>query len=134
MKRLITLILCLSSFAAFAHSRADYESAMLKFRSFYNSNNVQGIRSLFSDSWGKSKQTLWTKERLRQMKSGYGELISCSYVTIDTVSDNNRLVLFKTVFEKRTFMTGLDLDKTKKIGTFQLNASSPFIRSLLQEP
>jgi hypothetical protein len=107
---------------------------MLKFQGFYNSNNAKGVRSMFSDSWGKRKKELWPQSQLNRIRSGYGKIISCTYITIDTVSDENRLALFKVVCEKRTFVTAFDLDKVNRFGTFRFNTSSPFIDHLLMKP
>ena len=119
---------------AFAQSRSDYETTMQHFREHFNRGDAKEIRAMFSGSWGKRKKQLWPQHQLDEVRSDYGKMLSCTYVTIDTVSDENRLALFKVVYEKETFMTAFNLDRAKKFRTFRLNTSSPFIDGLLKKP
>lgn len=51
----------------------------------------------------------------------------------DSVSDHNKITLFRTICTHKTFMIGLSMDKENKLGTFCFNASSPHNDSLLAQ-
>ncbi len=114
---------------SYARKRDDCEKAMRKFVSYYNAGNANGVASLFSDSWGESKNSIW-QAGMRSNPEDYGKILSYKYVTVDSISDDNRITLFKVVAVKRSFMLGFDLDDKMKFGNFRFHTSSKHIDSL----
>ena len=120
----IIIIPCLG----FTQDRTEFENVMAQFVRHYNGANAKGICGMFSDN---GSGCLWTKETLQYTLSKYGKIVSYKYVSIDSVTDENRITLYKVTAQKKTFMLGFDLDEKKKFGTHRFDTSSPHIDSLL---
>jgi hypothetical protein len=133
MKRLLSILFFSSCPAMLvsAQTQAEYERAMKTFSASYNGGDARAICAMFSDVWGARKRKLWTKNQITEMKKHYGDIKSFGYVAIDSVTDNNRLALFRVVCANQTFMTAFDLDDKRRFRTFRFHTSSPHIDSLL---
>lgn len=125
------LSLCLSfiAIAAFSQSKADYEHTMNKFMKFYNHNQADSIRNMFSDSYAKLKDRLMPMDLLLELKKKYGKMESYKYIG---VTPEDTVTIFKTVFTKHKQATGILLNKENKMETFRFETTSEEIDSLLK--
>ena len=98
MRKVILIMACFSFLKAMAQDQKDYDHVMNKFIQFYNAEQADSICSLFADSWGEMRATLWTKEHILENKKEYGEMSSIIYVGVEP--GNARL--YKTVCAKKT--------------------------------
>ena len=131
MKKIILLLVCFAFFQSKAQKKTDYEIVIGKFMKFYNAGQADSICNMFSDSWGKSKATLWKQEDLKELKEKYGEMKSYKYMQMENKSD---IALFKCIFEKTSnFCMGVSLDKKNKMKTHRFKTESDYINDLLKK-
>lgn len=129
MKKLLIVLFTFYFIQGNAQKKSDYENAVGKFMKFYNNNQPDSICDLFSDSWGKARNTLWTPEKLKKLKDEFGTMKSYTYMD----GNPGDLLLYKVVFEKSTHAMGLSLDKKSKLLTFRFKTTSDLIDSLLEQ-
>jgi hypothetical protein len=129
MKQLLIILFCFYWVQGKAQTKADYETAIVKFMQFYNGNQPDSICNLYADSWGKAKTTLWTPEKIKATKDDFGLMKSYKYME----GTPGGLLLYKVVFEKSTHAMGLSLDKNSKLLTFRFKTTSDAIEKLLQK-
>ena len=120
---------CLYFVQGNAQNKAEYENVVGKFMKFYNNNQPDSICNLFADSWGKARKTLWTAEKLKEIKDEFGLMNSYKYMD----GKPGDLLLYRVVFEKSTHAMGLSLDKKSKLLTFRFKTTSDAIEKLLQQ-
>lgn len=129
MKKLLIVLFCLYFVQGKAQNKADYENVVGKFMKFYNNGQPDSICNLFSDTWGEARNTLWTAEKLKDIKDKFGRMISYTYMT----GKPGGLLLYKVVFEKSTHAMGLSIDKKCKLLTFRFKTTSYSIEKMLQQ-
>jgi len=106
---------------------ADYEQAIRKFKDFYNNDQADSIRNMFSDQFGEHKKSMWPSAQLISIKKEYGEMKSFKWVGVD----DDGTMLFKTEFTNSTHAMGIDLDEKNKLLNFRFETSSPYIDKLI---
>jgi hypothetical protein len=133
MRKLIFILLLLIKPAiVFSQTKADFTNAVAKFVRCYNSGLSDSLCRMFDD-YGENYPCMFTPDALKSVMKNYGEIKSYKYVCIDTITDKNRITLFKMVSAKKTFMLGLTLDKMNKLGTFRFDTRSGYIDNLLKK-
>lgn len=130
MKHLIFTLLFFIPVVANAQTKQDFENTMRRFVEFYNRSQTDSICSMYSDVW-RDKSVLWSMEKHLKVKKTYGKIKTYKYVLVDTVTDGNKITLFKVNSARKTFMLGMTLDDKTKLQTFRFDTSSPYIDSLL---
>ena len=133
MKNLILiLLLFIQPVFAFSQTKNDFTNVVYKFIGYYNRAQSDSICRMFDD-YDTDPHCLFPPDYLKTVIAKYGKIRTFNYVGIDTISDHNRITLFKIRSDKKTFMLGLTLEKNNKLGTFRFNTSSPYIDSLLKK-
>lgn len=103
------------------HSQLDYETAMKKWKKYYNGGQVEELQSTMLDDH------FWTKDVDKEIKGEYGKMVSYSYLGLEADNRYQDVALFKVEFEKSVHCMGIALDKENKITTFRFKTYSPYI-------
>ena len=130
---LFALLLFIQPYHVFSQTQSDHENAMEKFKNFYNDAQPDSICNMFSDIWGKSKKSLFTKKEINKLQNEYGKIISYKFAGIDSVTDKNKIRLFITTYTKSIQVTGFVIDNKNKFETFRFSTSSPHIDSVFYQ-
>lgn len=137
MKNLFSCLLFLvQPIIGFSQTKSDYEHVVGQFMKFYNQNQPDSIISLYSDSWGEMKKTLWSKTKNNKTTGKYGKMKSYKYLELYKPTDGDGggdgLAFFKVVFTKSIHIMGITLNKQNQLETFRFKTSDPHIDSLLK--
>ena len=91
------------------------------------------VRHMFSPTtWSDfSPEQLWSTGECADLQKKYGDIKSFTYIGV--MDDDSTLKLYKTVTTKKTFATGISIDKDSKLETFRFHTSSPHIDRLMKE-
>lgn len=108
--------------------QADYDNAVGTFMKFYNNNQADSICEMFSDTWGKTKKTIWKAKDITELKEKYGVMKAYSYLAKDP-----DVMLYKVTFTKSVHVMGLSLDKKNKLLTFRFHTSSDRYDEMLKK-
>src|ERR1035437_6484622 len=103
---LFILLFFICPSVVFAQTKADYETAMGKFRNCYNNRQADSICNMFSKNAWKTDTCLFNKERLKVLTDQYGYMKSCLWLM-----QKDRVTLFKTQFIRSTHIIAITLDK-----------------------
>jgi hypothetical protein len=127
----LILLLVIISFTSFGQSHANQDAEMSRFRKFYNARMDDSIRNMFSESWANMpKEQLWSTGECTDLQKKYGEIKT--FIYIGEMDDDPTVKLYKVVTTKKTYATGLSIDKNNKLETFRFDTSSPYINKLLK--
>jgi len=137
-KLFFILLFFIAPTVVFSQTRADYEHSISEFMKFYNKNEAKNICDMYSaKDWGSSRSTLWTIDKIKDLKEKYGEMKSYKFIELYKPEDGDGggdgLAFFKTVFTKSTHMMAVTLNKQNETLTFRFKTSSPHIDSLLKK-
>ena len=113
---------------AFAQSRADYETAIAKFRGFYNNIQSDSICNMFAKTAGQSGNCEFDKAHLKPITDQYGYMKSCQVFL-----ERDGMTLFKTQFIRSTHIMAVSLNKENKFEKFVFKASTNLIDSLVSK-
>jgi hypothetical protein len=122
---LLIFLFLISPSIAFAQSRADYETTIAKFRSFYNNIQSDSICNMFSKKTPQPDNCEFDKAHLKAITGQYGYMKSCQVFL-----ERDGTTLFKTQFIRSTHIMAVSLDKENKFEKFIFKASTSFIDSL----
>lgn len=121
MKVFVTVFFFLPLFCS-SQTVKDYNSAIQKFKTFYNAGQGDSINAMFGHSWDQAKaiKPLWTNEETANALQELGTIESFKFIGIDK-ADPQRVYVFQTIFSKAgKKMTSCTLDKELAFGTFRL--------------
>jgi len=137
-KLFVALFFLIQPVFVFSQTKADYERTISEFMKFYNKNDAKNMCDMYSaKDWGSSRSTLWTTDKIKDLKEKYGEMKSYKFIELYKPEDGDGggdgLAFFKTEFTKSTHMLAVTLNKQNEILTFRFKTSSPYIDSLLKK-
>jgi hypothetical protein len=128
----IVLIACLLPALAFGQSKAEAERVMSRFKKFFNAGQDDSLYYMFSAGDRKYITRERSDANMQGQRKSYGQLISFSYLGIDT-EDRAHVTVFKTRWSKKGDKTSsFTLDEEQKFDTFRLETSSSGIDKLLE--
>ncbi|MCW3122678.1 MAG: hypothetical protein JWQ38_2170, partial [Flavipsychrobacter sp.] len=115
MKKILSFLLAISvATIATAQTKADYETAMKKYRQFYNNNETDSAFNLLSEKIKGMMSLDKTKEMMAKLNEEFGKLESYHFTKQD-----EHFTYYKTVFSKKTLTLVLLLNNENKLENFR---------------
>jgi hypothetical protein len=133
--KLLALLIFLLPITLFCQSQTDYENAMRKFQTFYNTGLGDSINAMFGyePNGPRPPKPLWTNQSNASALEEFGKLKSFKFIGVDK-SDTYDVHVFITNFSKAGEQTtSMTLHKDKSLGTFRFITSSTGINDLLKK-
>ena len=138
MKRVTLLItIALMTVRALAQAEpANYVSALIKFKQFYNNNQVDSIFSMFSPEMKTALPLSSFKPTTEQLKAQYGDLVKTEFIKY-----GESLAVYKATFKNSVFLLNVSLNTQNKLtglllGPYQESAvaKTPVDPSITESP
>lgn len=126
MKKMLFLLAILP-LTGFAQSKADYEKTMQRYAKLYNKGKVKKIANMFKDG----SKGFYTQKLYDDLQQKYGRILCYEYLGPSETSPD-KIVVFKTSYEKDTHAIGFTLTQELKLNAVGINTSSKEINKMMK--
>lgn len=103
------------------HSQEEFEAVMKRWKKYYNNNEPKKLETLMA------YKNYWTKNPHKDIRDGWGKLISYTYMGPEADNKYEDVALFKVVFEKSVHCMAFSLNKEGLIYSYRPKTYSNYI-------